>query len=192
MIDREVFWKAWVAICQRFRIGEDDELRAQHSRYFAFLNDLLTTEEFQAGARMIWAAGTFFPRPVDFLKPKARADWDRCRREEPPTAMSPGGRALQSIGGLHALKEMPPSRLGKAWERYEQAWLEAAAEGSKHEVTPSRAPLAGVRIVTARREGGESLLPSQRPEAPSAHEVPELAEVMERLSKKTKMPEGQK
>ncbi len=113
MIDKREFWAAWQGLCKRFsRTPDADEAGEWHD----YLSPQLTTEEFQAAARKLWASREFFPRPDDFLEAargstaeQAAAQWELCHRvmrgeRGVLERMTPAGqRTVRLMGGAQAL-----------------------------------------------------------------------------------------
>lgn len=124
MIDRDAFKKAWDHILARF--GRQWN-REQAEMYYAYLNDLMDTDDFLTAARAVWASNTFFPRPADFLTVRAGSEWPlvlKCAEGfHPPDwpwaeswkQLTPRAQgACRRLGGMDAIRNLwtkDPARL---------------------------------------------------------------------------------
>ena len=142
MIDTEEFKTAWRALCRRWGREVD---AGEAMEVLGYLSEILTTEEFLASARHLWATREFFPRPADFVTAAARLEWSRAVRAKgkengvyPWRAMWDamtvrGQEAVRILGGLDGLVSMyqrDPFRARDEWvAAYE---LHAGELASKH------------------------------------------------------------
>ena len=113
MIDEGVFRDEWTVLCERF--GKDRS-RLIARRYFEYLTERLTTEEFVAAAKHLFAAREFFPRPVDFVSAAgadqrdALRDWELCQavmeggRDALLQMSDEGQRVARLLGGREKLR----------------------------------------------------------------------------------------
>lgn len=111
-LDPGVFKNEWTVLCERFG-REPSSLVAK--RYYAWLKERLSTEQFVAGTRRIFAEREFFPRPVDFMPPGGSVEvaateaWEavvpllRNTRLGTGALSEPARRAVQVMGGLERI-----------------------------------------------------------------------------------------
>lgn len=115
MIDRAVFMAEWSVLAERF--GKYGESEIVPKRYFEHLSPRLTTEQFVAAARSLFASEEFFPTPDQFLeaaglvgKAAAHADWDHVHAIMYGNARAferlteEGQRVVLLMGGVHGLQ----------------------------------------------------------------------------------------
>lgn len=109
-ISERIFSETWAVLLSRFGRKPDNTAQAA---YRAFLSKRMTEEEFKEGAAFVWASCEFFPRPVDFLRPKMLRLLDEVRHAasldirtgEAAKAMPPGGWVVvKAAGGLHMIQ----------------------------------------------------------------------------------------
>lgn len=119
MIDKNVFKHEWVQLCERFRMtGSKEPSETMVRRYYEYLNQRLSTEEFQKAAARIYSEAEFFPKPADFvagtaaeidLEVAALDAWDDVTRllrdfSNPLSSLdAPARRAVEVMGGLRAI-----------------------------------------------------------------------------------------
>lgn len=96
MIEREAFVGGWARLEERF--GEHDGSDA----YYEYLTDRLTTAQFTAACRTVWATREFFPRPVDFVI-AAHADLLSRIRQTAIAWSKDDGTWLTKAGGKDSL-----------------------------------------------------------------------------------------
>jgi hypothetical protein len=132
-IEHADFIRIWRHICRRFNRDFDHE---QAAAYFDYLGEYLTTEEFTASARHIWATSRFFPRPADFLVADATDAWRQVSRTadlyttpaprefgEAMKALPPRCKsAVRDMGGIDAVKREMAHSTVRAREAFERAY----------------------------------------------------------------------
>lgn len=128
MIEPGIFANEWAVLVERFGKYRDSELMAK--RYLEHLSPRLSTDEFVAAARHLFATSEFFPRPQDFIDVAGRSrqavaqdDWEHCQRamRGDRTAYQrlsdEGRRVVRMMGGLDRLRM---TKLGQIdWRRKE-------------------------------------------------------------------------
>lgn len=92
MIEEGVFRSEWAALCERFRLtGDREPSQLMLRRYYEFLTERLTTQQFEAAARQLYATQTFFPRPQDFVEAALGSPRERASQEWPAFRRAIGG-----------------------------------------------------------------------------------------------------
>lgn len=107
MINKTVFTREFTLLLERFA-RDPHQLMTQ--RYFEYLDQHLTTPEFEQAARQIFAEDQYWPAPIRFLhaakgdpQQQARQEWDALIAEATAGKLADltdqGMLALRAIGG---------------------------------------------------------------------------------------------
>lgn len=134
MLDDVVFAAEMTLLEDRF--GRRPLTTETKVRYYEFLNQSLTTQEFQAAAREIFNRDQFWPSPSRFVEaargnPKERAvsEWGQLMialRDNPAELpLTDRGRAaLKAVGGYRALMEATDYGMEKLHKRFLEAYVD--------------------------------------------------------------------
>ena len=169
MIDQGVFKNEWAVLCERF--GKYEGSRVISKRYYDHLAPLMTTEQFVAAARRLFASAEFFPRPDAFLEAvglagesAAGADWEHANAVMYGDAAAyarlseEGRRVVGLMGGVRGLQSTHEDR--SHWRRREfmDLYGQAPPDPPAHELTAEGRELLGDAMsgALAGRIGGES------------------------------------